>query len=858
MRRALAIDERVFGSEDPRVATSLYRLAELLGARRTEAVSMLRRALAIDEKALGQTHPQVARDLTKLADALYHNDDDDPDLEAEGWKYVWRALAIVEASDDPAVAERLRELGQLMINMVPATGKPADWEARIEGLYRRALAIDEQALGPLHPTIVGDLEKLSAHLESDKRFAEAEPLRRRALAIVDQSMGPEHFDVVMAVDALAKLLRKTNRPAEAVPLYRRALTIEAKQYAPDSPMVVLGSTNLANALRETKQLAEAEPIYRQTLEIEGNKPFPDAHATISLLEGLTQILIDTQRLAEAEPLVRRMLTLHEKGVDPSEEKIAADVSNLAAIEGALGDWTSALAQRRRLSDIFFRHRWPLMTNPHQDGVSYRDAFRGHVLAIRHALPNEADGLAESFRMAQWALENDTAGAVRQMSERIAAGSGPIAELLRERQVASRERAAIGSNINKAEFGAFPKIDARLRANWDRLQKEFPGYRELEQPEPPSIEEAQSLLTDDEALIQFLEVRAAGGIPTDGYFAWVVTKRDARWVEVGIKPRAVAQQVQALRCGLDATLWQNAIKWPQDTEDERRERADQIARRQRCVDLLGTEPLTETLTAGTKKRNVELLPFDVAAAHALYKVLLGPFEEMIKDKRLIVIPDGALTSLPFNVLVTAPPRVRIPTTLAEFRRIDWLGSRQALTVLPSAASLKALRRQAKISRATKAFLGIGNPLLDGRQSDPVFGGYYRERAQLARLREECPKQRAPRDQVASRGGVTRSFGALFRGANVDVEELRQFTPLPETADELCAVRDLLRAPGRDVILGGRATETTLKQLSETGQLADYKILHFATHGALAGQVEGVAEPGLDPDPAASGNQRCKGP
>ena len=43
--------------------------------------------------------------------------------------------------------------------------------------------------------------------------------------------------------------------------------------------------------------------------------------------------------------------------------------------------------------------------------------------------------------------------------------------------------------------------------------------------------------------------------------------------------------------------------------------------------------------------------------------------------------------------------------------------------------------------------------------------------------------------------------------------------------------------------GRATEAALKDLSDSGRLADYAILHFATHGALSGQVQGAAEPGL---------------
>ena len=98
-------------------------------------------------------------------------------------------------------------------------------------------------------------------------------------------------------------------------------------------------------------------------------------------------------------------------------------------------------------------------------------------------------------------------------------------------------------------------------------------------------------------------------------------------------------------------------------------------------------------------------------------MLGPTDDLIKDKHLIIVPSGPLTGLPFNVLVTEPPKTAIPGKLAEYREAAWLGARTAITVLPSVASLKALRKFAKTSRATKVYLGIGNPLLDGDQADP---------------------------------------------------------------------------------------------------------------------------------------------
>ena len=48
-------------------------------------------------------------------------------------------------------------------------------------------------------------------------------------------------------------------------------------------------------------------------------------------------------------------------------------------------------------------------------------------------------------------------------------------------------------------------------------------------------------------------------------------------------------------------------------------------------------------------------FDLALANALYRALLGPAEGVLKRKHnLLVVPTGALTALPFQLLVTAPP------------------------------------------------------------------------------------------------------------------------------------------------------------------------------------------------------------
>jgi CHAT domain-containing protein len=102
-------------------------------------------------------------------------------------------------------------------------------------------------------------------------------------------------------------------------------------------------------------------------------------------------------------------------------------------------------------------------------------------------------------------------------------------------------------------------------------------------------------------------------------------------------------------------------------------------------------------------------------------------------------------------------------------------------------------------------------------------------------------------------VAKTRGIVPRGISlraVDLAELRRQDPLPETADELCAVAGalgVLAQQNETVWLGERATERNLKTLSRDGKLARYKVLHFATHGLLAGESEAIlkakAEPAL---------------
>jgi tetratricopeptide (TPR) repeat protein len=87
-------------------------------------------------------------------------------------------------------------------------------------LYKRALAIDEKALGPEHPAVAIRLSNLATLYNDQGRYAEAEPLYKRALAISEKVFGPEHLDVAKAhaSNATKEWSGNTCRPVLRPPL----------------------------------------------------------------------------------------------------------------------------------------------------------------------------------------------------------------------------------------------------------------------------------------------------------------------------------------------------------------------------------------------------------------------------------------------------------------------------------------------------------------------------------------------------------------------------------------------------------------------------------------------------------------
>jgi CHAT domain-containing protein len=206
------------------------------------------------------------------------------------------------------------------------------------------------------------------------------------------------------------------------------------------------------------------------------------------------------------------------------------------------------------------------------------------------------------------------------------------------------------------------------------------------------------------------------------------------------------------------------------------------------------------------------PFDVALSHQLYAELFGPFDAaLVSSRHLIFEPDGAMLRLPASLLVMDQASVDAYHERAkaseqaayDFRGIAWLGRDRDISTAVSPRSFAQLRT-APPSAGRKEYLGLGQNTPPGAGAQAVIPAA------------------ADRDCLLPLSSWSHPISA--RELEVAGSILRKFDPT-----------------GVDIVTGDNFTDTGLESRAD---LAQYRILHFATHGVVTARAaKCAAQPAL---------------
>lgn len=821
--RAIAEAEAAHGAAHPTIAVLAESYGRMLerGERMEPALDQYRRAVSVREAGGSLETRAGASTLMRLGSVLLALD-----RAAEAETVFRRTIGISETVDGAQsvpVAEALRQLGN--------AGRRQDRLADAERAFRRAMEIDEAVLPAGHPYLAFDFVLLANLYSSQNRMAEARPLLERGLAIMEASeAGRSSLPAVRS--SLAFVLVAEGDLDGAASIMARSLDDLRKsdrgQGQVAGAAVVLAQIKLRQGFWEEAETlaAEADAMFARLA------PGSREHIRVSTLRG--DVALRRGHLDDALARFGGVLTALEAGYGLEHPETAMARFDLGRANFVRGDFAAAVNHLERgvalietVADLDAASAFAVQAGGVEDQAMARaGTFDGLVKSydrLRERDPaREAEAVSRAFLVAQRVIDSQAAQALAQMTARQAAGDGALAQLARLRQdeVGAWKQADLRLNQmlampeDRRDGAGIAELRARIAAREAaiaatdaELATRFPDFASLQRPSPLTIEQTRRQLRDNEVLLFFADTTRFGEAGFETYL-WAIPKTGpVRWVKLDRSTGELSAGVDALRA------------------------------------LMGVKAETRGAAALATSAGADRPAQVLRAAHALHDVIMAPVADIIAGRELVIVPSRRLAGLPFHLLVSKEPDRASTEPYADAR---WMALEHAMTVLPSVQALEGRSLAQSTGDRPDIYRGFANPILAGRAGDDS----------RARARQSCTGL-VPRPMMAAAPVEAPVLSSLFRGGEADVTAVRSLEPLPDTADEACAIAATLGAGSDSILLGEQASESAVKRLSTSGQLSRARILHFATHGLVSGELKGLAEPAIVLTPPATASAEDDG-
>jgi CHAT domain-containing protein/tetratricopeptide (TPR) repeat protein len=680
------------------------------------------------------------------------------------------------------------------------------------GVYAESLASQKKLLS-LHEKLYGkssqgvavSLNNLAETLNRLQRYREAAPLYRRALATHRATGGRDSREAAETSAGLAAVLIELDQFREAEKLLKDALRIFKVIGESDSARAGMTLFNLGLVARMRGRLDDARKLFIESLEIQEKKLGPTNPELTYPLSALGHLLFDQFKYEEAASYYTRALKIAEQGLGPGHPMTVSLLDSVGRVTllGAFVTKRPPDDLLDRMRDYLERRRqasagaqlYAVMSGAGsadtEGDTTPRAVFARHlwglgfVRALNIAEPEVLK--RESFEVGQLLTRSTADAAIRQMAVRFTQQDATLAAVVREQQEVATKLRTLEQPLLRA-IGADdqPKV-AAVRSEIASLERKFADLSAHIRHDFASYDAAMQPkplnVEAAQSLLRDDEALVVFLADTPHIYTWLVTREKVSWHVTS--DDAFDARTATVRPGRVTMGGQTVVRF------------------RRGLDI-----------DGLRRKGAAL--FDLNFAHETYVKLFAPIEADIRDKRhLLIVPSGALTALPLHLLVTEKPQIDPQgSQLKAYRNAAWLARRHAITILPSVRSLESLRSYAGKTSAPNTMIGFGDPVFD-----PM----------AARTR-----------RASTRRVVTKAYTEFWQGANVDRTKLgRALPPLPDTADELNIVAQGLGVPPNEIHLGPAASEATVKRVP----LGDYRIVYFATHGLIAGDVKGLGEPAL---------------
>ncbi len=824
-QKALSIRLARLGEQHPEVALSYLRLGQvyLYKGDFKRALALYEKTLSIQLATSGEKHPEVARTYLGLG-AIFLNQGD----YQRAFDFYGKSLSIALATR----GERHIQVADICIEMSTAYMMKRDLRKCLE-YSQRALPIILNQFGEKSVYAADCYRNIGVAYDVKGDYDQAGIFHEKALSIYTAVSGEKTHEVASVYMNLGLVYSSKGDYDRALFCFRKGLSIGSAIWGERHGLVSQCYMEIGRTYRLKREYDQALRAFAKALAI----------ARVALGEqhpGFAEVLTELGEVHYSKGDYDRSLAVYKKALAVQEAKLGKLHRSLAITHNRIarayyqkGNYDRSLdflQQALAANVISFDSRDPYVNPPWRDivdegillnslamkadalfdrydkqsgdlrdlkaslaaselGAHLIDHMRrgytveGARLALAERTTGYYDaGIQIALRLCQaaraneynatafWFAEKGKAGAVLDaLSELEAKAFAGIPDSLLEQERQWRLDLAFyeqrflqekikGKNADSAQialwqdrvFGLKQAYDALLQ----RFDKEYPDYYNLKyQIKTVSVPEIQQQLLDDKtALVEYFTGK-------DSLYIFAVTKNDFT-VKASAGDSLLAREIEQLRYGI--------IKQ-------------------------------------------DFAPYAQAASR-LYQALLAPVAGKLRGRNLIIVPDAALSAIPFEALLTHA--VSTADEWQDYAKLPYVINEYAVSYAYSATLLQ--QEQNRRSRETRHdYLAFAPVFANGLPAGTRGADFFKENF-------------APDSSKTATASAT---------ATVSAPATRVRGYLPATKKEVTGILDRFKnsyniferwfGNKSKVYLEREAKEEKLK----SRDLSDYRFLHFATHGLV---------------------------
>ena len=758
--RVLAVAQRTQGDDAFDTVRSRQAVGLMLwsAGRPQEALPLLQRSYDELAARYGTRHLETLITQGNLALTLW-----DLGRLAEAAKHLEFQLPSVVAIRGETHRGSLDSMNNLAL-IYQGLGRHTAALELLERTYRLAVA----SLGADHPDTLSTLQSVGVGYAFLERSEDALALYRTAHVGLRRVLGEDHPWTLIAQSNIGAALLDLQRPTEALPVVadlvpRAERAMGVTHFYTQRWINLLGSAYTLSG-EPRAAIAQFERAYALQVKSVGAE-HPDALET---LLNLGTVKFDSGARDEGRAMLRRALDDLRRVNGPDHRVTLSAAVSLAEAAAAVGERDQAIALLNDVVAAVERLR-------SDEGLSReaRQAFfsRWALGYKRLALLHGAHDAAEAFRVAELSKARILLESLALRGADMAGvlGADDAARLASLDERMSSIAHAIGQATGRGDelFRLESERNALVRESSSfrrELRSRYPRYAELAEVDLIDATRAAAMTSPREALVSYLV--------TGGEAMAFVVRRG--------RPLAVLALGRIE--GLDRTVEAYRVLLMQSPRESK---LPVWRRRDGSFVALLARP--DDAVARIEDADV--------IGRALYRRLVQPLERSLAGTtRWVIAPDGALATLPFEVL----PRYGKPLVMGV-----------TTSYVQSLSVLALMKSRPGVSGVQRSLLAMGAP----------------------RFTDAAPSSSPAGDESASlvarlaRGSVEDSVSRSYEARGV------RWPPLPGAAREIDAVASLFDVQHRVVAIDEAASERNLRALNASGELATFRYLLFATHAYL---------------------------